>query len=252
MGLLVARRGILAAGSSSGSAPSGDWDTEVAADNPFAWWKFTETSGSTAADEELNHDGTVFGADLNVGGVVDSAVAFDGTDDYIDVGTLGTLGSSMSAGSTWEAILRNDDSGQEMPYGVWIPNETQIRLRVNTPAAGKLSFFWAGAGSDARLADTDDAVLGSGFHHVAVKVLSPSDAEILVDGVKVDVSLRTSPSSGSTGASTNFAGPFFIGARNSDGSAGFFWDGVMDEFVTYDHLVSDARLLVHAQAAGLA
>ena len=39
---------------------------EVLADSPVAYWRLSETSGSTVADETGNgHDGTVYGANLD-------------------------------------------------------------------------------------------------------------------------------------------------------------------------------------------
>ncbi|MBW2672637.1 MAG: hypothetical protein JRD89_04365, partial [Deltaproteobacteria bacterium] len=57
----------------------------VSASGLKGWWKFEEEAGDTAHDisGEGNH-GTIYGAQRTLG-KVGRALAFDGTDDYVEV-----------------------------------------------------------------------------------------------------------------------------------------------------------------------
>ena len=73
-----------------------------------AHWKFDETSGGTAWDSSLNmHHGTlVNGATWNSGGMMNGAVALDGSNDYVRVPGAADLkytGGNMTL-STWVYI----------------------------------------------------------------------------------------------------------------------------------------------------
>ncbi len=50
-----------------------------------AYWKFDETSGSTAADSIGSNDGTVYNATWTASGKSGYALSFDGTGDYVEV-----------------------------------------------------------------------------------------------------------------------------------------------------------------------
>ncbi len=56
---------------------------------PQFWshWKLDETSPGDAIDAEGPWDGSVFGATIDQAGAIDRAYRFDGTNDYIDLGT---------------------------------------------------------------------------------------------------------------------------------------------------------------------
>ena len=62
---------------------------EVLADNPVAYWRLGEASGTTAVDETGSHDGTYSGVTLGATGLLagdtDTAVEFNNSTDYIEV-----------------------------------------------------------------------------------------------------------------------------------------------------------------------
>gem|GEM_PF-6157098 len=63
--------------------------------NLVAWWKFDETSGSSAADSSGNgNTGTLNGSPQWTTGHIDGAIALDGADDYVD-------GFSVNIGGVW-------------------------------------------------------------------------------------------------------------------------------------------------------
>jgi len=83
---------------------------EVASGNLVAWWKFDETTGTTLKDYSGNgYDGTFFGGTFSgctITGKIGNAVAFDGVDDYIDLGDVTDTG--LNSGLTLCAWVRRD------------------------------------------------------------------------------------------------------------------------------------------------
>lgn len=75
------------------SPAAADYASTVLADNPIAYWRLGETSGSTAFDQTSNNlDGTLLGG-LTLGepglliGDTDTSVSFSGSGGYVDVGS---------------------------------------------------------------------------------------------------------------------------------------------------------------------
>ena len=63
--------------------------------NPIAWWKFDEGSGTSAQDSSGNgHTGTLFNGPAWVTGKYNSALSLDGVDDYVDCGNVIRLGDT--------------------------------------------------------------------------------------------------------------------------------------------------------------
>jgi hypothetical protein len=58
-----------------------------------SYWRFDEGSGSAAFDSVDAHHGTIYGATWTTG-IVGGALAFDGVDDYVDLGDVWSVGAS--------------------------------------------------------------------------------------------------------------------------------------------------------------
>lgn len=93
-------------------APSGQdaMGTMYAAHNPTAWWRLDEAAGaSIAIDTAGSNDGTyrgaVGGAAGAPNGAANTSAAFDGVNDYVDVGNMDLSGNAM----TLLAWFRADD-----------------------------------------------------------------------------------------------------------------------------------------------
>ena len=88
---------------------------------PVSWWKLDEGSGATAYDYLKRHNGTVTPSaggsntsttdmwDGGTSGKYNGSLEFDGTDDYLSVGNLGSVGNTVSVwvkpSSTTQKIL---------------------------------------------------------------------------------------------------------------------------------------------------
>ena len=256
MSLLVARRGILAAGSSSASAPSADYATEVAADSPDWWLRLEETSGATVSDEVGSNDGTVTGANLNVSSFADtgSAASFDGTDDKIEVSNDALL----NAGDTFsfECLVKLDSptanalqviadktglSSGNNQWGFWWDN----RSSQGSPL--RLRFACLGGSSAAHWADWTGTVardaIAAGVHLVGTFDKAESvSVRLYADGTEVAVSDSGTASSPSANTRP-------VDIANSGSS--FWLDGILDEVAIYSKVLSTSRIAAHASAAGL-
>ena len=250
MSLLIARRGILAAGATA-APPSGDYAAEVAADSPFAWWRMEETAGSTATDEQGNHNGTVTGANLDVSGApgTGSAVSFDGTDDYIDVGTLGNFGSLLGSGCSVEAWVKWTATTAHMAVMGQVDAGTSnfMQLRVNAGAEGRVQFAYRVAGGDRRGRDTDGVGYNDGeWHHVVATWSAAGEfPDLYIDGALDNGATSQGISGTSTG---DFVQPLTIGARNNVGTLDSHYEGAADEPALYDKVLTPTRIGVHHTA----
>jgi hypothetical protein len=77
---------------------------EIANDPLVHWWKFDETSGTTAHDSVSNKDGTLTNMDPLtdwVAGKIDGALDFDGTDDHVALDAIDALKSGAVTVSAW-------------------------------------------------------------------------------------------------------------------------------------------------------
>ena len=261
MSLLIARRGLLAAGAAAAApAPSGDYADEVAADSPDWWLRLEETSGSTVSDEIGTNDGTVTGANLNVASFADtgSAASFDGTDDKIQV----SHDALLNAGDlfTFECLLKIDNpdadsiqviadkTGGSSSNGQWFlgwdnrsSQGSPLHLRFLCGAGGSVPTYVADySGTAAR-----DAV-AAGIHIVGTYDRTASvSLRLYANGSEVATS---SSSSGNTISSNT------RDVDIGDSSLSFLdaLGGILDEVAIYSKLLSTSRILAHAQAAGLA
>ena len=258
MSLLVARRGILAAGAAPAPAPSGDYAAEVAADNPDWWLRLEETSGVTASDEVGTNDGTVTGANLNVSSFADtgSAASFDGTDDKIDVPDNGVLDAVEKF--TFECLVKLDDP--ELDDAQFIADKSRgtrnnkqwMMFWDNRSSQGsplRLRFACSDAGSNQDLhragwsgTDARDA-LAAGVHLVGTFDSTESvSVRLYANGTEVG-----SSTSGTTPDATPNSRDVHI--AHMDGS--FWLGGTLDELAIYHKVLAPVRIAAHASAAGL-
>jgi hypothetical protein len=188
----------------------------------------SETAGTHYDSTSNNNDGTPSGGvSQDVAGQLDGGDQFDGTDDYIDLGTSSSL--SITDQITFEAWIKPDSITPSedwnllirsyLCYGTYIPY--QFYLANLTANVG----FWSTAGG----VDSGVPVDGS-WQHIAVTVEdSSSTVNFYINGVNV-------------ATKTGNFGPDFAGAKTelaafcNGGSAHF--DGFMDE-VRLSNVVRD-------------
>ena len=242
MSLLVARRGLLAAGvAAEAPAPSGNYADEVAADSPLLYWRLEETSGSTASDEQNNFDGTVVGADLNVAGKVGSGASFDGTDDYIHAATSSDYNSTAI---TVEAWLRTaSSSGFPMiaarESGAAGTSTRVFQFRLDQSTGRLAAIIWNNSGDIiANFVAGSTDLTDNAWHHA---VMSVNGTHVLLHADKVEVG-----SESYTGdLRTNSDRQFEVARVGNDGQ---YFSGRLDEIAYYTSALSAARIAAHYDA----
>lgn len=214
----------------------------VAADNPTAWWRLAETSGTTAVNiGSTGINGTYTGGytlaqTSIIGDAGDAAVTLNGTSGYIPAGTSAQL---IYSAFTWMAVLRTPATlGQRAIF-----SHGEGGLCVRTEATGKLhvikSHIASRGESTAALSANTDYII-----HVT-RAASGGTTKIYINGAY--------DSTVTPETTYNGAHPFMIGVdRSTSGTFTTWWSGKIDEVAIFDSELSAARALAHAEAAGLA
>jgi hypothetical protein len=82
------------------------------------WWRFDETSGTTAHDASGNgNDGTLQGDPTWVTGKIDGALALDGNGDYVDIGSVGISGINPRTIAGWARASTTTIPGWTTVFG---------------------------------------------------------------------------------------------------------------------------------------
>ncbi len=218
--------------------------SDIYAAAPIVYLRMNEGTGVTAADSSdagNNLNGTIGGAtwstsEYKSGG---QSLSFDGSNDYVDLGTSATLKpTTVFSWSIWinadnyDAIMRpitawsSESIGDGYYASIWNYTNRTFGFAVYTNAC-------SGAGTNMV---TDDAVLTAETWHHVVVTYSGADTRmrIYIDGALVD-----STHSGTAIPSTigcNQGNIEFALGYNYGGSASWprAWDGYLDEFSVWD------------------
>lgn len=227
----MAAAGVLALG----GAAQASFVTEVAADNPLNWYRFEETSGTTAVDSGSEGANATYtnGVTLNQAGMpgVGQAVSFDGVDDHVATG-LANLSGSWTA----EFVMLYDQTSSPATAVVISSGGgvgglgLKVEQWLDTEELGYTEFGVA-----------DEQFVGattpSGFAHV-VFVNTGAQMEAYINGALA-------------GTNANLAnlGRFRIGGGiNQNNIDVDFFPGLIDEAVIYDKALSANDVARHFNA----
>lgn len=218
----------------------------VLADDPLAYVRFGEASGTVAHDETTHHN------DITVGGSVtwgapgalasdpDTAIRLDGSTSNLSFGSsLDFAGTSPFSLEAWvsEDII---DSEYRFVFGkdTSLPMApTREEFGINLQASGGINFerYVGGGWKGVKVA----ALAKGTFVHI-VGTYDGATMLLYVDGAK-----RGSVPDARSQATKNV--PFYVG---SDGpSVASAMGGVLDEIAIYDHVLTPARVGEHFNAA---
>jgi len=230
-------------------------ETEITADGPLAWWKFNETSGTTIT----NYGSLGSNANLTLSGswtLAAAKIVPSSSDSFAFCATstsyAGTanniLGAPASGDHTLEAIvvLTNDGTNANRVISISDVGETaatnyQAGLMVTT--AGELFDFWEyGSGTNVSVDSNVLVRRGEPLHLAFVKNSTAKTVTFYVNGVKTNVLTYANEPTGGTTAYTR------VGNNGTDTTSRF----TVAHTAIYNKQLSDARVLAHAKAAGLA
>ena len=236
----------------------------IAALTPFKYLRLGESSGTSAADigsaatagtYTPNLAGAWTGGNLaqwGSAGDADTCARFDGVTGYVDLGTMGTFGSSMGSGVTVVCMVKCADTAAA--HVICGRNEgalkNGLRILLNRKSDSNLSagciqvILYDNSGTMKTLnggANTDTAICDGKWHMLAVTINPATNTiVILVDNASktVTYALQETPNTFANYATWGMS----IGAVNNGGNQAYYFQGFLDEFAIWPSIVSDANL----------
>jgi len=200
---------------------------------------FDENSGTLVDYSGNGYDGTQQGGiTYSVSGKINTALTFDGTDDYVNVSTdlSVVLGQSDTAGlSAW---IKTTQAGNDVNWQAPGITGTEESGGENDVFFGYLDGsgnIVINAGGTAG-AVSNFAVNDGIWHHIYLtRVASSGEVKVYVDGILHDTA---------TSASGAITTPFYsIGRIEDTGGTSENFNGQIDEVAIFDRILSDAEVL---------
>ncbi len=204
-------------------------------DGLVGYWNFSETGSTTAYDRSpYGNDGTLTGGPTYAAGKFGTALRFDGTDDYITVGSSTTI--NMQTSMTFAGWFKAN--------GDYITNQAFIGASTNGNAANygvtfgytnnKFEFWQASGGPDIT---STRSISDDNWHHYAVTRTGTTGAwtlNLYIDGVLDKTGTSAVNPSGTT-TETVAIGRF-------GGYNGYYLKGTVDDFRLYNRALSEEEI----------
>lgn len=210
-------------------------------DGLLTWWKFNESSGSTANDSATTYadstaqDGTISGASwtatAKTGG---DALDFDGTDDYVDSDTgVIPLNQSFTVTAWVRHSSYNTTDGVGTVLSQWNSN-LNFLWRHNESNSVHEFFIRQSDGSNAK-AEIADSIIstGSWFHYGWVGDASGGQNIVYLDAAQES-------SVGWDGTTPTSSGDYLVGSRDDSGNQ--VADAFIDDMRVYDRALSQSEI----------
>ncbi len=208
------------------------------ADN-VGWWKFDDGTGTIAVDSSENaNDGTLEGDPQWIDGQLGGALEFDGTGDYVDLPITPLLGSLTNTSFTIWANFSGTGGSWQRILDIGTGTTVNMFITPNNGASGTLRFAVTVSGyADEDQATAPDA-LPDGWNHVAVTMDAVNNTHTLyINGqvVAENTSARYFPTDLGT-TTQNWLG-------RSEYGADPYYNGSLDDFQIYDHVLTQDEIL---------
>ncbi len=212
----------------------------VLADTPANYWRLGEQKGTTAYDATGNNTGSYSGGaairqfDAVLHKDIDTAVAFDGGDDYLET----TVTAAQPRGFSVEAWFKTDnDTGHRGLVNKYLSGSSNgFQTFISN---GELNAWYYTATGSTSIYATGDANLfvadGRWHHHVAT--FDTGGVSLYLDGQLV----KTAGWSGTAGNSSE-TNPLIIGRYDH------YFDGLIDEVALYNDVLTADQVMAHFQA----
>ena len=201
----------------------------------LAGYSFNQGSGTTAADSSGNGiTGTLSGATWAAAGEYGSALSFDGTSSYVDLGNPAAIQNTGSM--TWAAWVKATgnppDDGQIMAKS----NDASGWQFKTSPDTGPETFCVkvSGSSSSAQRYSKTVRTLHTWYHVAAVDKANTATLDIYVNGVLDNGVLRGAIPSSQATSILNVN----IGRR----TGGYYFKGLIDEVRLYNRALSQAEI----------
>lgn len=222
-------------------APADNYGAAVYNDDPDLYWRFNESTGTTAADSgrSLNDGAYRSGVTLGADGVLagNKAALFDGADDAV-YSNAQFSNPTVYSEEAW--FKTNSTSGGKIiGFGNAQNGESNNYDRhVYMLANGHVVFgVWTG---QTNTVETPVSFNDNEWHHV-VATQGPDGMKLYLDGELQGTNPQTQ--------SQAYDGYWRVGGDSTWGGDNYF-DGVIDEAAVYSYVLDSGRVLAHFQAAG--
>ncbi|GAG38963.1 unnamed protein product, partial [marine sediment metagenome] len=198
----------------------------------IGYWKFDETSGTTAQDATGNgNDGTLNGDPQWAAGMLDGALEFDGEGDYVDIGDdpIFNITDQITV-ACWIKVSQFTDDWQ----AIFTMGDDSWRLQRQTTTD---NLCWACTGVTGTPGDWwlhGDVNVNDGEWHHTTGVYDGSKYYLYVDG-----DLDASKDASGTISISSF--PVFIGANAQQSGREF--EGLIDDVRIYKRALMDTEIL---------
>jgi len=183
-------------------------------------------------------------------------ITFDGVDDYVNCGTLGNFGSSLSTNSiTMEFAFKSSYTAGIKQFGI-INSGSATLLCVNfnrdendNYSAGKTTFSLRDNSGLTLGVSMNANIYSNSYFIVSVsRNISNNQVKFYVNGVPVNVTVGGSGYNSNPVSFSNFQYPFVIGAINNRGSITNYLNSSIPFFRIYSKALSDAEVLQNFNA----
>lgn len=226
------------------------YSSEVLADSPLAYYRMSETSGTTLVDSSGNgHDGTyVGGVTLNAAGLVatstDKAANFDGNNDYARVPEAAWLHPSAMSIEAWVICdvapgARTQYIASKTTVGTINATEYQFILYRQSGTANVGFIVTNSSGTQVTIVEAGGSLTAGAKRHI-VGSWDGTTAVLYVDGLPVGSAALSGT------LATGSAADFVIG--NNSANVTRWWDGTIDEVAYYGTGLSADRVRAHYYA----
>ena len=144
------------------------------------WWKFDENTGETANDASgQQRFGTVDGA-TSITGIAGNALAFDGIDDKVNLGTRASLdGTADFTVAAWIKTMAGKDQVIMQQRNGGFNGQYQFMVRSN----GQLRFFVFRSNNQFNFDSGPDFRVNDGLWHHVVAIRNGVTGLLYIDGV---------------------------------------------------------------------
>lgn len=217
--------------------------SEVLADSPRIYWRLGDASGTTATDSSGNGKNGTYSGSPTLGATSllpsessNTAVSFDGVDDYVAVSDTSSL--TAFTVEAWIKLSSTPDAGGVVAVSKMLGSPSTSRL-FNLRVASSLALAAQVYDSGGSVTSLSGGILSVGTaYHVALTFSSGGDCKLYLNG-----SLNASGTR--SGSLSTASIPFTVGARSDLVT---FFPGVIDEVAFYGTDLSAARILAHYTA----
>jgi len=207
----------------------------VVADNPVAYWRLGEASGTVAGDLRGGHPGTyAYNPSLAQPGALfnDSAtsVGFDGTSQFVQIPSDASTNTATFSAEVWVRPTGGNGTYRGVITDRFYPRGYNLYLG----GSGAWE-FWINSGSGMAVIGGGSSTLNA-WHHV-VGTFDGSNAILYVNGVQV------ASTAVSSGYQSQAQAPIVIGQADSGNN--FYFPGQLQEAAIYSTALSTTQVQHH-------